>query len=221
MRTFIENAISLFIPLLALVVSIDIVSSERSDGTIKALLTRPINRWKILLSKYLAVILFSAVVVFLVAVLCLLISGIFFTFKGWSAPVLTGFTFSNGQLITENVTTIPQWKYLLKVIGLAWYVSICVSSIAFMVSVLIRNTAAAMGIMLASLIAGSILVGFAGTWEGSKYIFSVHLQLTDYISGQMPMISGVNLTYAVTVLLIWAICATVISFYTFIKQDIL
>ncbi|MDF2947110.1 MAG: transporter permease [Bacillales bacterium] len=220
-RTFIENAVSLFIPLLVMVVSIDIVSSERSDGTIKALLTRPINRWKILLSKYLAVLLFSAVVVFLVCFLSILISGIFFSFRGWEAPILTGFKFDNGQLITSDVTTIPQWLYLLRVIGIAWFVSICISSISFMVSVIVRNTAAAMGIMLAALIAGSILVGFASTWEGAKYIFSVHLQLTDYISGQMPMISDVTLGYAILILSLWSIAAVFISFYTFIKQDIL
>ena len=51
-RSFIEQGITLFIPLLVMIVAIDIVSGERSDGTMKMLLTRPIRRWKILLSKY-------------------------------------------------------------------------------------------------------------------------------------------------------------------------
>ena len=51
-RAFIEQGITLFIPLLVMIVAIDIVSGERSDGTMKMLLTRPIRRWKILLSKY-------------------------------------------------------------------------------------------------------------------------------------------------------------------------
>ncbi|GAA3318499.1 hypothetical protein GCM10020331_021550 [Ectobacillus funiculus] len=47
-RAFIEQGITLFVPLLVMIVAIDIVSGERSDGTIKMLLTRPVRRWKVL-----------------------------------------------------------------------------------------------------------------------------------------------------------------------------
>ena len=38
-RAFIEQGITLFIPLLVMIVAIDIVSGERSDGTMKMLRT--------------------------------------------------------------------------------------------------------------------------------------------------------------------------------------
>ena len=57
MRIFVENSIDLLLPLLVMVIVADLVSSESSGGTIKLLLTRPVKRWRILLSKYLAMLL--------------------------------------------------------------------------------------------------------------------------------------------------------------------
>ena len=51
-RGFVENSLNLLLPLLVMVVAADLVSSEHSQGTVKLLLTRPIKRWRILLSKY-------------------------------------------------------------------------------------------------------------------------------------------------------------------------
>ncbi len=45
-----------------MIVAIDIVSGERSDGTMKMLLTRPIRRWKILLSKYVTMLFFISLI---------------------------------------------------------------------------------------------------------------------------------------------------------------
>src|SRR6478609_844788 len=47
--------------LLTVIVAAGIVASEFSQGTIKMLLTRPVKRWKILLSKFLTVNLFGMV----------------------------------------------------------------------------------------------------------------------------------------------------------------
>ncbi|MGM9985866.1 MAG: ABC transporter permease [Bacillaceae bacterium] len=220
-KLFMEQSLSLFLPLLIMIVAIDIVSGERSDGTIKVLLTRPIKRWKILLSKYITVILSSSLVLFFVGVLSYLLSGIAFGYKGWTMPMLTGFEIQNGNLITDNVYLIPLWKYMWMVMGLAWFVVIVVGTICFMVSVLIRNTPAGMGIMLAGLITGGILTGFSTSWEGAKYIFSVHLSLTDYLSGHLPALSGLTFSFSVLVLAAWAVVAILISFIVFIRQDFL
>ncbi len=62
-REFVKNAVGLFIPLIIMVISADIVSSEHSTGTIKLLLTRPVRRWKILLSKLITVVFFTSLTV--------------------------------------------------------------------------------------------------------------------------------------------------------------
>ncbi len=220
-RGFMENGIQLFIPLLVLIVSIDIVSGERSEGTIKLLLTRPVKRWKVLLSKYVAMGLLVSLLILLVGILSYVIAGVVFGYRGWNIPVLSGFVIENGSLNTRYVHLLPQWKYILMAYGLGWFVSLVVGTIAFMVSVLIRSTAAAMGVMLASLIAGGILSSFATSWTDAKYLYSVNLELTDYLAGQMPIVEGLTMGFSLVNLTVWALAALVISFVVFIRQDML
>jgi ABC-2 type transport system permease protein len=218
-RLFIEQGITLFIPLLVMIVAIDIVSGERSDGTMKMLLTRPIRRWKILLSKYVTMLLFISLILLFVGVLSYILSGIVFGYSGWNLPVLTGFITEKDTLNTNFVHLIPQWQYIVMAYGLAWFVAVVVGTISFMVSVLIRNTPAGMGVMLAALIAGNILSNFATSWEGAKYIFSVNLSLTDYLSGQLPALPGLSMSFSLLNLTIWAVVSLIIAFAVFTKQD--
>lgn len=218
-RSFLEQSSSLFLPLLVMVFIIDMVSGERSDGTIKVLLTRPVKRWKVLLSKYITAILFTSFIVVLTALLSYLISGLVFGYAGFDMPVLTGFSIVGDTLDTTNVHLVPLWKYLLMTGGLVWFVSIIVATISFMISVLVHSTAAGMGIMLAMLISGQILKELATSWPGAKYIFSVNTTLTDYLSGQLPAIEGMTLGFSLINLTVWGIGALIIAFVVFMKQD--
>lgn len=220
MRTFAEHSITLFLPLMVMVVAADIVSSERSAGTVKLLLTRPVKRWKILMSKYIALILSVSVIVVLFGVLSYLISGIIFGYQGWTAPIITGFSSEGSELNTAAVQMIPQWHYLLMEFSLVWFVALIVATITFMLSVLIRNTPAGMGVMLAALISGAILSNMVSSWESAKYLFMINLNLTAYLSGQAPPIEGMTLAFSLMVLTVWGLAALVVSFTVFIKQDI-
>lgn len=110
-RVFLENSIQLFLPLMMLVIAADLVSSEHGMGTVKLLLTRPVKRWRILLSKYITLVLSVSVIILIFVALSCLISGLVFGFRGWAAPVLTGFTFETGVLNTSGVHLISQWQY--------------------------------------------------------------------------------------------------------------
>src|SRR5690606_26424593 len=142
-----------------------LVSSEYTIGTVKLLLTRPVKRWKILLSKYITLLLSVSWIISVFLILTYLISGIVFGFSGWNAPVLTGFGVDGNELDTSNVHLVPQWKYIFMQLGLAWFVAIIIGSISFTISVLIKSTAAGMGIMIALLISGTILSNMVSSWE--------------------------------------------------------
>ena len=220
LRVFLDNSIQLLLPLMVMIVSADLVSSERSLGTIKLLLTRPIKRWKILMSKYLTLILTISLILLIFGFFSYLISGLFFGYAGWRAPILTGFTVDSGELNTANVHLVPQWQYLLMIFGLGWFVSLVVGTLSFMLSVLIRSTAAGMGVMLAFLISGTIISSIASSWESAKYLFMVNLRLTDYLQGNIPPIEGMSLPFSLTVLAIWGLAGFIISFVAFTKRDI-
>ncbi|RFU65346.1 ABC transporter permease [Peribacillus glennii] len=220
MRMFVENSSDLFIPLLVMIIASDLVSSEHSLGSIKLLLTRPVKRWKILLSKYITLLLAISMIIAMVGLLSYILSGIVFGYKGMNAPIITGFTISEGNLDTSEVRLVEQWKFLLMDFGLVCFVAVVVGTLAFMLSVLIRSTAAGMGVMLAALISGAILSNMVSSWESAKYLFMVNLKLTNYLNGVAPPIEGMTLFSSLSVLLFWWAAALVVSFVIFTKEDV-
>jgi ABC-2 type transport system permease protein len=220
-RTFMEQAIFLFLPLMIVILAGDLVSSEFAGGTIKLLLTKSVPRWKILLSKLIALFMATTIVILLIAGISAIASSFFFGYGGWDAPVTAGFKVINGNLDVSGVINVPQWQYIIMEYSLAWFVALAVASLSFMVSVLVRSTSASIGIMLSSLIGGSFLSFFLSDWENIRYLFNVNLQLTDYLSGSVQPLEGMTLGFSMAVLGVWAILALIVSFSVFIKRDVL
>ena len=220
MRIFLESSIDLFIPLMVMVIASDLVSSEHSIGTVKLLLTRPVRRWKILFSKYITLCLSVSIIITIAGILSYLISGVAFGYKGWGAPILTGFDVTETGLNTADVRLLSMWKFLLMDFGLVWFVAIVVGTLSFMLSVLIRSTAAGMGVMLAALVSGAILSNMVSSWKAAKYFFMVNLRLTDYMNGNAPPIEGMTLSFSLAVLLVWWAAALAVSFAVFTKKDV-
>lgn len=220
-RTFLDNSATLFIPLLIMAIASDIVSSERSTGTIKMLLTRPVKRWKILMSKWIVLMLFSGVIIMMTAVLSYLISGLVFGYGGWTFPLFTGFSISGSEVNMAAVHTIPTWLFIIMQAGLIWFSSLVVAALGFMVSVLVRSTAASIVTMMATLIAGTILYNMASSWPTAKYLFMLNLKLTDYLAGTPAPVDGMTLPFSLAVLTVWGAIALIVAFTVFTKQDIL
>jgi ABC-2 type transport system permease protein len=220
MRMFIENASSLFLPLMVMVIASDLVSSEHSGGSIKLLLTRPVKRWRVLLSKYITLCLAISTIIAITGFLSYLISGVVFGYHGWRAPIVAGFSITPAGLDTSGVRLIEQWQFLWMDFGLVWFVAIVVGTLSFMLSVLIRSTAAGMGVMLAALISGAILSNMVSSWTSAKYLFMVNLRLTDYMNGTAPPIEGMTLSFSLLVLLVWWAAALLVSFWVFNRKDV-
>jgi len=220
-RRFMDNAVSMFIPLMVLAIASDLVSSERSTGTIKMLLTRPVRRWRILFSKLATLTLYVSLIIVTTVALSYLISGLVFGYKGWEEPVFVGFQVAGADVDTSNVHAVTQGVYLLMQAGLIWFSAMVVAVIALMVSVLVRSTAASFVTMMAAIISGTILASMASSWKSAKYLFNVNLELSSYLRGTPPPIEGMTLGFSLAVLGIWGAAALIVSFSVFTKQDIL
>src|SRR5438128_425505 len=218
-RNFANVAGFLLLPLLIAVLGSDIVSAEHAEGTDKLLLTRPVRRWKILASKLITLWIFSTLTLFSGAVLAYVISSPFLNRRGWTAPTFTGFAISGG-FRAEAVRQLPLWKDALIAYGLEWYALLTVAAIALLLSVLFRSSAAAMGTMLASLIAGTILTRVSPDWTAAKYLFVSGLPLADYYTGEPPPYEGMSMTFCITLLGVWAIGAIATAFVIFTKRDV-
>lgn len=221
MARFIEQAIFLFLPLLIILLASDMVSGELNTGTIKMLLTRPVPRWKILMNKWMALLILDFVVIGAIALICYVIA--FFTFRlsGLNEPVMIGFKIVNSQLNTDYVRTIPQWQYLMMVYAIGYFIAVVIGSLSLAVSVFVKSTAASIGVMMASLIGGSFLSFFIADWEISKYLYTVNLNLTAYLSGRFQSIDGLTMLFSTLVLLAWAFIAMAAAFGHFIRKDML
>lgn len=219
-RMFLSESASVFIPLLVLAIASDLVSGERTLGTIKLLLSRPAPRWKILLAKLLALWLYVSLIVVISIALSYLISGAAFGYGGWDMPVFAGFLLDGTDVDTSRVVAVSQAKYVLMQAGLVWYSAVSVAGLAFLVSVLVRSTAASIVIMMAAVTAGTILANMANAWESAKYLFVLNLDLPRYLSGAVPPVDGMTLSFSMTVLGLWSLAAIVASFIVFSRQDI-
>ena len=220
-RAFANASSYLLLPLLAILFAADIVSSEFAQGTIKLLLTRPVGRARVLTSKFAALAVAITITVLLGGTVAYLFGGIAFGYRGWGAPVLTGFRLSGETFDPTAVRAVPLWQDALLAFGLAWYAALTVGAIAFLTSVVLRSTAAAMGTMLAALIAGTILPRVAPSWETQRYLFVTNLPLPDYYSGSPPPIAGMTLPFSVVVLALWALAAASVAYGVFVRRDVL
>jgi len=218
---FMEQAIYMFLPLLIIMLAADMVSGESTNGTIKLLLTRVVPRWKILLSKFIALVMLELVVLAFTLLASIIVAGLFFGFGGWMEPVTVGFKVIGGKLDSSSVINLPQWQNIVLVYSLAFFVSLVIGCISFMVSVLVKSTATSIGIMMSTLVGGTFLSFFLSDWDIIRYFFMVNLRLTDYLSGNVQPIDGINMSFSIIVLAVWGIGALSVSFIRFTKQDIL
>ncbi|WP_027109185.1 ABC transporter permease [Lacticigenium naphthae] len=218
---FVEQGITLFIPLLIVILAADLVSNEFSKKTIKILLTRAVPRWKVLLSKYSALIIMTTILVFIVSILSTLVSYLFFQQWGFSEPIVTGFTLIEGELNSSSTILISRFQYTVLIYSLLWFVSIVIASITLMISVIVENSSSAIGILMAALIGGQFLQFFLSEWELVKYFFVTNLDLTRYLTGSYQPIEGMSLNFSILTLSAWAVLSLIVSFAVFNRKDIL
>ena len=220
-RHFADAAGFLLLPLLIAILASDIVSAEKSEGTDRLLLTRPIRRWKILFSKLLALVFYTTLILAIGGLLAWMISSLALDPRGWDAPTFTGFQISEDGVDMSGVRQLPLWVDLIVAYGLEWFALLTVAFISLMLSVLFRSSAASIGTMMAFLIAGTILTRISPDWTAGKYLFVSGLPMAAYYSGQAPPYPGMPLTFCAALLGIWAAAALVVAFTVFTRQDMM
>lgn len=102
-RNMLESSIYYMILIVAfvgIIVTGPIVSREYSKGTIRLLLIRPVRRWKVLLSKLLAVVLICILTFALCCSLCAGLTVYFFGMEDLSLPIVS---ITNGQITTMHI----------------------------------------------------------------------------------------------------------------------
>jgi len=210
-------ALKSLVTLFVVIVCAGNISSEFSDGTIKQLLIRPHRRWSILLSKYFALLIYSA---FLIAVLVgigYIVSIAFFGVDDFNGKM------SVQNPITYDMEVLSGGVYFFK--SLLYYLPglIMVLTLAFMLSTLFKNQAIAVGIgvfvLFFSSTAGLIIVGLAEKYAWTKALIFPHLDQTIFVV-QDKILENITMPMSLGILGIYYLIFMFITFFFFQKRDI-
>ncbi|EOR24045.1 ABC transporter permease subunit [Cytobacillus oceanisediminis] len=203
------------ITLFAVIVCAGSVSSEFSDGTIKQLLIRPHKRWAILLSKYIAVLIYTAILIILLVGFGYLISIAFFGVGSMGDKVLINGV--SGQIIEVGAALF--FKMLLYYLpGL-----LLVVSLAFMLSTLFKNQAIAVGVgvfvLFVSSTIGQVIQMLATDYAWLKLLVFPHLDQTIFLM-QDKIMNTVTMPMSLSILFVYYALFMTITFWFFQKKDV-
>lgn len=200
----------MIVTIFSVVVAAGIVSSEFSSGTIKMLLTRPVSRTKILLSKLLTVILFG-----------LLLYAVCLAGTSFIAVVLWGTDVShNLQMVDGVIKEVGVWKPIFENFILSFGDFFMSIFFAFMLGSIFRSSSLAIGLTLVISMMGTLIITLMSKYGFAKYVWISHSDLTQYASGSTPYLEGVTLPFSLTVLTVYAILFVLSSFIIFNKRDV-
>lgn len=184
-----SNILVNLIAIFTVVKAADVVAGEFSQGTIKLLLIRPWRRSAILLSKFLALLLFGLALTAAAFAVTLAVGTAFF-----------GYTASPQDMFSEMARENP-WAYTL-----LWYLyqfvsTVVIASLAFMISAVFRSGGLTIGFSIFILLAGGLITNLLSLLDKPivKYTLFPHLELTSYLDGgtgplpRYPMTLGFSL----------------------------
>jgi ABC-2 type transport system permease protein len=161
------NTLWIHIPVLIVIVTGDLFSSELESGTIRILLTRPISRGKLILAKYISAIIFVLVFMIIWAIVSVLPALLIFG-KGDLIVVFNGI-----QIIEEKELLLKYSSaFLFAILGMSTFAIFSVS-----VSVFTRKSLNAILITLGFVVISTLLQTLAPTifkgWE--SFLITHHL----------------------------------------------
>ncbi len=208
---------SLFVALFGVLLGGWLIASEYQQGTIRLLMIRPKTRTKILLAKFTAALLICVAVFIVGTLLNIVVNGICFGFGDFAFP-----NYTTAGAVNFFAFYIPQLLACMVPIVFAF-------TLAFMLSVLIKNTAVAIAVPIAFFIGSMVLmVDFAYNttmswlaWTPFPFIWmSDFFQLNSNIQYAINNGVSVSLFYGIGLLLGLAVIFSVTSVLVFKKRDI-
>jgi ABC-2 type transport system permease protein len=209
---FMESSILfLLVTIFTVVIAAGGVAEEFTSGTIKLLLIRPWSRSKILLSKYISILLFAIMLAILLFASTLLVNWICFGINASPdlSPTFVGEEGSN------------PFTYMLKYYGLTLISLVVTVTLAFMLSTVFRSSGLAIGMALFLLLGVNSFIGLIAMlkYKWIDYLLFVHLNLTQYLDGN-PMREGMTLGYSLSVLAVYYVIFIALTWYIFKKRDV-
>ena len=199
----------IMISIFTVVIAAATVSNEFGTGTIKMLLTRPVARWKILLSKLVTAYLYGLTLLVVSLAFAALISAILFG----TESAITVFI-ENGQAVAQTVENNLLEKILYSVASL-----IVPIIFAFMIGSLFGSSTLAVSLSIFIILMGQTATMMLAQYDFTKYIWFAN-DLSQFAPGSSPIIEGLTLSFAIIVNIVYAIIFLAVTFLYFMKRDV-
>jgi ABC-2 type transport system permease protein len=214
----------------------DIVSGECTPATLKFLLIQPVSRGKVLLSKFLSVVISTSALILSIEAIAFVLIGLFKGFGYASVPTVIGtkYQFDMSKLqdgvhpliqVAGSGSNIPLWDFTLRTIILqVLFILVCCSFI-FFISSIVKSSMISMAISAILTIIIPILIQVLNPMKKiAHFIFLTYGDTSSVLSGSLAMQynnPNLNITWAIAVMVISSIVFYVISHFVFTKRDIL
>lgn len=212
---------SIIVTLFIVIIAGGIVSSEFSRNTIKLLLVRPVSRFKVLLSKLLAVYIIGYILFFLSMIILLITSGFVFGFSDMWSPIL--------KIVDGTVHTEPYILYFILHILFYSISLLCAGALAFMLSTITKSTAVSVALTIILYIGlpivTAIMLAKSYFWFTLAPFAYFNIPAAVITKGMIdnPLFGSyaiIHMTSGSIQILVLAVIFIIISFIKFIKSDI-
>ena len=218
-REFLLNVFSkyeLFIIITIVLIAGAIVSDEFNKGTIKSLLVRPYSRTKILLAKFITVLITVLFIMVVTVILQFIIGGILLGFDSLSIPNVV-YNFKTGKIMEVGILKSIICTGLGKL-----PIYVLLGTLAFALSTLFNNTAVAITITLLGYMASSIVNQFAYYYdmEWLKFFVTPNWDFTQFFYGNLPLIKGMSIPVSIIICLVYFVIMIIPTFVVFNKRNI-
>lgn len=209
MRIVMMPTALLFMPLFVSLVAGDQISGEAAEGTLRAMLTRPVSRLKLILAKYVVSLGYAiALAVFLMASSFAM---------GWAFFGLGGLV-SYWQGLTYFGMQEGLWRLALAY-ALAGCYQLTVTSIAFLLSVFMNSSLAPVGVTFALLLVFGALGEIPFFEPVRPYLFTTYADMFQR-AFEIP-VEVRTLMKGLVALGTWSLGAFALAAAVFVRKDIL
>lgn len=226
---------TIFIAVGVMVFTGDIVSGEFTPPTMKILLTQPVSRAKVLVSKFIAVAGVAIILILVVEILAFLIMGLIFGFGNPNYPMITGTLYKwdlaqsayGGHplvAVAGSSYIISTGAFVLKMFLLQTLFIITCVSVAFMLSSIVKSSMVSVSVSIVIVVAFTILLQMPALAKFAQYIFTSYGTVGQIFTGDVVM--GYNnphitTSFGIGTLIVTSIVSYLISHIVFTRKDIL
>ena len=178
-----HGTINFFVPVLIVLVVGELIAGERQEGTLRLVLSRPIQRRELLAAKFITAILYT-LLLFIIMISIGLGLGIIIFGKG--SLFITGLFLGNEGWFNILDSSAALYR-LLMVYGVSFIILLTITSLSFFLSSILKNPVTAIIFPLVLIIFFRIIAAFPFLEGIRPYLFTTHMDLwVDLLAPEIP-----------------------------------